>query len=103
MTNIQQRIAAAQALENIIDPELGVDIVSLGLIYDLEVVDHTCTVTMTLTIMGCPLSDLLDSQIRQEILSVDGIDECVIELVWQPVWDMSMMTRVCRLALGLHF
>lgn len=91
------------ALEEVIDPELGIDLVNLGLIYDV-VVDKAgkCTVTMTLTTMGCPLGDLLNTEINRAVLSVDGVKECDINLVWEPAWDMSKMSRFAKIALGIH-
>ena len=91
------------ALEKVIDPELGVDLVNLGLIYDVVVDDQgACTVTMTLTTMGCPLGDLLHSQIIRAVRSVTGVTDCQINLVWESAWDMSKMTRFAKIALGVH-
>lgn len=97
-----QKDEIMEALENVIDPELGIDIVNLGLIYGLEIEDKTCTVTMTLTTMGCPLSDMINNDIHQAVESVDGIDNCDINLVWYPIWDMSKMSRFAKIALGIH-
>lgn len=90
------------ALEAVIDPELGIDIVNLGLIYGIDIEDTKCTVTMTLTTMGCPLSDMINNDIHQAVESVDGIDSCDINLVWYPIWDMSKMSRFAKIALGIH-
>lgn len=89
------------ALEKVIDPELGIDIVNLGLIYDVEVVENKCTITMTLTTMGCPLSDMLHDSIEAAAKTVDGIKKCEIELVWYPMWDISKMSRYARVSLGI--
>lgn len=91
------------ALEKVIDPELGIDLVNLGLIYDVKVDDSgACTVTMTLTTMGCPLGDVLNKQITEAVMGVDGITDCQINLVWEPVWDISRMSRFAKIALGIH-
>lgn len=91
------------ALENVIDPELGIDLVNLGLIYDVRVDDTgSCTVTMTLTTMGCPLGDVLNKEITKAVISVDGVNKCDINLVWEPVWDISRMSRFAKIALGIH-
>lgn len=91
------------ALEKVIDPELGIDLVNLGLIYDVRVDDQgICTVTMTLTTMGCPLGDILNRDITSAVLSVDGVDDCKINLVWEPAWDISRMSRFAKIALGIH-
>ncbi|KRL75127.1 metal-sulfur cluster assembly factor [Secundilactobacillus paracollinoides] len=94
---------AMTALEDVIDPELGIDMVNLGLIYDINVDDDgACVVTMTLTTMGCPLGNLLNDQITQAIVSVDGVTACDINLVWEPAWDMDRMSRFAKVALGIH-
>ncbi|MFQ9705771.1 MAG: metal-sulfur cluster assembly factor [Limosilactobacillus pontis] len=91
------------ALEKVIDPELGIDLVNLGLIYDVKVDDDgNCTVTMTLTTMGCPLGDVLNEKITAAVMSVDGVTSCKINLVWEPVWDISRMSRFAKIALGIH-
>lgn len=91
------------ALEKVIDPELGIDLVNLGLIYDVKVDDAgACTVTMTLTTMGCPLGDVLNKKITDAVMGVDGITACKINLVWEPVWDISRMSRFAKIALGIH-
>ena len=84
-------------------PELGVDIVNLGLIYDVQVDDQQlCVITMTLTTMGCPVSNVLSQQIIEQALATDGVAKCKINLVWEPVWSPSMMTRYAKIALGIH-
>ncbi|ANZ62761.1 DNA methyltransferase [Secundilactobacillus paracollinoides] len=92
-----------ESLEDVIDPELGIDMVNLGLIYDINVDDAgKCLVTMTLTTMGCPLGNLLHDQITQAVESVEGIDACDINLVWEPAWSMDRMSRFAKVALGIH-
>lgn len=94
---------ALAALEQVIDPELGVDLVNLGLIYDVEVdTVGTCQVTMTLTTMGCPLGALLSDAIKEAVTSVAGIKDCHINLVWEPAWELSRMSRFAKVALGIH-
>lgn len=91
------------ALEKVIDPELGIDLVNLGLIYKVEVDDNgECTVTMTLTTMGCPLTDVLNDAITKAVDSVEGVEKCNINLVWEPAWDVSRMSRFAKIALGIH-
>lgn len=95
--------AVMTALEKVIDPELGIDLVNLGLIYDVKVTaDGECTVTMTLTTMGCPLGDFLNEEITKAATSVDGVNKCNINLVWEPVWNISRMSRFAKIALGIH-
>ncbi|WP_125568149.1 metal-sulfur cluster assembly factor [Companilactobacillus insicii] len=90
------------ALEGVIDPELGVDVVNLGIIYNVEIVDNTCKVTMTLTHMWCPASDYLKVMICRAAESVDGIDSCEVELVSEPKWTVDKMSRVARIAMNME-
>ncbi|WP_203641375.1 metal-sulfur cluster assembly factor [Levilactobacillus andaensis] len=100
--NEQAEEAVMTALEGVIDPELTIDIVNLGLIYGVTVEGNKCTVKMTLTTMGCPLSDMLNDQITAAALSVAGVEHCDIDLVWEPAWDMGQMTRYAKVSLGVH-
>ncbi|WP_125703443.1 metal-sulfur cluster assembly factor [Lacticaseibacillus daqingensis] len=99
--DMKRKIVAA--LETVIDPELGVDIVNLGLIYgvDLDETGH-CDVEMTLTTMGCPLTDILDDSIHHALLAVPGINSLDIHLVWYPAWGPERMSRYAKMALGIH-
>lgn len=91
------------SLEDVIDPELGIDMVNLGLIYGVDVDDDgKCVVTMTLTTMGCPLGNLLSDQITSAVESVEGVTSCDINLVWEPAWDLTRMSRFAKVALGIH-
>ncbi|MTV82541.1 metal-sulfur cluster assembly factor [Secundilactobacillus folii] len=91
------------ALENVIDPELGIDLVNLGLIYGIKVDDAgKCVVTMTLTTMGCPIGNLLADSITDAVKSVAGVTDCDINLVWEPAWTMDRMSRFAKVALGIH-
>lgn len=95
--------AVMGALEQVIDPELGIDLVNLGLIYDVQVDEEGhCIITMTLTTMGCPLGDFLNEAITKVATSVDGVNDCKINLVWEPAWGIDRMSRFAKIALGLH-
>lgn len=89
------------ALQKVIDPELLVDVVNLGLIYGIDIEQTTVTVKMTLTISGCPLSTYLQNQIEKAVLSVPRIKECNIKLVWYPVWTPERMTSAAKKQLGM--
>lgn len=90
------------ALENVIDPELGIDIVNLGLIYDVDIDDEGhCQINMTLTTPGCPLSDVLDHDIQDRVGELEEITDVTIKLVWYPVWTMDKMSRYAKIALGV--
>lgn len=86
--------------ENVIDPEIGVNIVDLGLVYDLEVKDGVVEVTMTLTTPACPLGPYIDSEVRTAVRDVPGITETKVNLVWTPPWDPSRMSEDAKLELG---
>ena len=79
--NIKQVDQIMTALTQVIDPELQVDVVNLGLIYGIDIEKEKATIKMTLTIMGCPLSDYLQNSIQNAVLQVDGISKCDIRLV----------------------
>lgn len=91
------------ALETVIDPELGIDIVNLGLIYGLNLDENgLCTIDMTLTTMGCPLTDVLTDSIHKALADVAEVKEVSVNLVWYPAWDTSKMSRYARIALGIR-
>lgn len=86
--------------ENVIDPEIGVNIVDLGLVYDLAVTDGVAEVTMTLTTPACPLGPYIDSEVRSAVADVPGITGANVNLVWSPPWDPSKMSEDAKLELG---
>ncbi len=90
------------ALENVIDPELGIDIVNLGLIYDVDLNDEgTCDVTMTLTAMGCPLAAHIEQDVRHALSDIPEIKEINVNIVWDPPWGKDKMSRYAKIALGV--
>ena len=102
VTDIKERILTA--LETVIDPELGIDIVNLGLIYEIEFDGETgdTIVKMTLTTMGCPLADILTDQIHQALAEVPEVKNIEVKLVWYPAWTTDKMSRYARIALGIR-
>nr|WP_054716096.1 metal-sulfur cluster assembly factor [Lacticaseibacillus manihotivorans] len=92
-----------EALETVIDPELGIDLINLGLIYGVDLDENgKCEVEMTLTTMGCPLTDILDEDIHRALMGIDGIKDVEIHLVWYPAWGPERMSRYAKMALGIH-
>lgn len=90
------------ALENVIDPELGIDIVNMGLIYGVDLDDDgLCTVTMTLTSMGCPLAGHIEQDVRRALSGISQIKEIDVNIVWDPPWSTNQMTRYAKIALGI--
>ena len=91
------------ALETVIDPELGIDIVNLGLIYEVEFEKNGDTIIkMTLTTMGCPLADVLTEQIHEALKEVPEVKHVEVKLVWYPAWTTDKMSRYARIALGIR-
>lgn len=91
------------ALENVIDPELGIDIVNLGLVYDAELNDEgTAIVTMTLTSMGCPMGPQIVANIKQELMELPEVKDVDVNIVWNPPWSRDNMSRYAKMALGVR-
>lgn len=91
------------ALENVIDPELGIDIVNLGLVYDVDLDDAgVATVTMTLTSMGCPLGPVIVDQVKTALAELPEVKDTEVNIVWQPGWSKDMMSRYAKMALGVR-
>ena len=90
------------ALKSIYDPEIPVDIYELGLIYDVDISeDGDAVITMTLTTPHCPVAESLPNEVELRVLSVPGIRDAVVNLVWDPPWDPSKMSDEARLELGM--
>ncbi|MFC4386841.1 metal-sulfur cluster assembly factor [Gracilibacillus marinus] len=90
------------ALENVIDPELGIDIVNLGLVYGVDLDDEgICTVTMTLTAMGCPLAGHIEQDVKRVMEDIPEVKETVVNIVWSPPWSKDRMSRYAKIALGI--
>ena len=94
--------AALDALRGVIDPELGCNIVDLGLIYDIAIIGTKVRVTMTLTTPGCPMHESLCGGVQMSLLNLEGVDEAEVELVWDPPWHPSMMTEAGRTRTGVR-
>lgn len=88
------------ALQTVYDPELGLDIVSLGLIYDIQIHQETVHILMTLTTPGCPMHDAISVGAEWALKQLPGISHVEIELTWNPPWDPSRMSEAARVALG---
>lgn len=85
--------ALTEALRQVIDPELGVNIVDLGLVYDLDIDGAgNVSIEMTLTSMGCPVQDLIQADAEMAAMKVDGVNSVSVEFVWSPPWSTAKMT-----------
>ena len=94
------------ACRTVHDPEIPVNVVDLGLIYDCVVEkipdgDYRAKVAMTLTAPGCGMGPVLQQDLQNKLLCIEEIDEAEVELVWEPAWNQSMMTEAAKLQLGL--
>ena len=88
-------------LKTVFDPEMPVDVYNLGLVYNIDLHDDgVVNIDMTLTAPNCPMADFIVEDIRQKVESIDGIETCNVKLVFEPEWDMSMMSDEARLELG---
>ncbi len=89
-------------LKTVFDPEMPVDVYSLGLIYKIDVDDEgNVSIDMTLTAPNCPMGDFLFEDIRQKVESVQGVKSVNVQLVFEPEWDMSMMSDEAKMELGM--
>lgn len=91
-----------EQLKKVLDPELGISIWDLGLIYDIAVSkEGVCLITMTLTTIGCPLFGTIQKEIEDKVMEIDGINDVKIELTFDPPWTPDKMTEESRIRLGL--
>lgn len=91
-----------EALKNVYDPELGINIVDLGLVYDVKVDDAgDVDIEYTLTTMGCPIGPLIEDQMRSLLQAVPGVGEVRPEMVLRPAWSPEMMSDEAKAALGI--
>ena len=88
------------ALRNVYDPELGINIVDLGLVYAVDVSDGRVHIEYTLTTMGCPIGPLIEQQMQSCLASVPGVQEVETEMVLRPPWSPEMMSEEAKAALG---
>ena len=88
------------ALSNVIDPELGLDFVELGLIYDVEVDSGTVNVTFTLTSPGCPIGPQVTDQIKEFVGELDGVEDVNATMTFSPPWTPDLMSEDAKFALG---
>ncbi|WP_166237797.1 metal-sulfur cluster assembly factor [Paenibacillus turpanensis] len=85
-----------ELLKQVIDPELGINIVDLGLLYGIEVNETDINVTMTLTTPGCPLHDTISGGVEQLLKLQEGIQSVQVEVVWRPAWTPERMTPAAK-------
>lgn len=90
------------ALRECYDPEIPIDIVNLGLVYGITIVDDWVGVKMTLTSPGCPASNMISQQVKDRLKKIPGIGDADVRIVWQPEWTPNRMSEEARKKLGVH-
>ena len=93
--------AVIEALKEIYDPEIPVNIYDLGLIYNVEVNEGHAVVTMTLTTPHCPVAESMPGEVELRVGSVPGIGDAEVNLVWEPAWSPANMSDEARLEMGM--
>ena len=89
-----------EALEEVIDPELGLDFVSLGLVYDVELEGKDVHITFTLTSPGCPIGPQVAEQVKEFVGELEGVEAVYPKMVFDPPWTPDMMSEDAKFALG---
>lgn len=90
-----------EALRHVDDPEIGCNIVDLGLVYGVTIEGTKVTVQMTLTTPGCPMHESIAWGVKMALLNLDQVQEAEVEIVWDPPWNPSMMTEYGRARVGM--
>lgn len=91
-----------EALKECFDPEIPVNVVDLGLIYEVKIIDAWVGVKMTLTTPGCGMSGMISQNVRNRVLSVPGVKEADVRIVWEPAWTPERMSPEARKRLGFN-
>jgi metal-sulfur cluster biosynthetic enzyme len=90
-----------EALRNCYDPEIPVNLVDLGLIYDVKIEDDSVNVVMTLTARGCPAHSFISEQVREEVAKIAGVKSAYVQVVWDPPWNISRLSDAAKKRLGM--
>ncbi len=102
MNKDELKAGIVEALKQVHDPEIPVNIYDLGLIYDIDLDDEgKAAIRMTLTAPACPVAGTLPGQVEQAAKAVEGVSDATVELVWDPPWSQERMSEEARLQLGL--
>ncbi|NPA82748.1 MAG: DUF59 domain-containing protein [Epsilonproteobacteria bacterium] len=91
------------AIRNVIDPEVGFNVVDMGLIYDVDIDDeNNVHVKMTLSTRGCPLHQMMQQWVKEAVEKIPGVGEVTVEIVWDPPWNITMASEEVKKALGAN-
>jgi metal-sulfur cluster biosynthetic enzyme len=88
-------------LRDVIDPELGINIVDLGLIYEVVVKEKDVFITMTLTFPGCPLGGIIKNEVDSKLAQIDGLGKVNLTITFDPPWNLSMISPEARAEIGI--
>ncbi|HEU6447367.1 MAG TPA: metal-sulfur cluster assembly factor [Verrucomicrobiae bacterium] len=98
-TNLPDEETVFETLRQVIDPEIGINIVDLGLVYGVSIADGIVRVKMTLTTPGCPMHDSISWGVKNVLLNLEDVTDVEVDVVWDPPWHPSMMSEQARIAL----
>jgi len=90
-----------EALKQVYDPEIPVNLVDLGLIYEIEIKDKDVSVEMTLTAVGCPMHSVITQNVKDAVESIEGVRQANVLIVWEPRWTADRISEAGRLTLGM--
>jgi len=94
------REMVASLLREVIDPEIGVNIVDLGLVYTIRISEGTALIQMSLTTPGCPLSAYMEDSVQRVLWGSPGIENVDLQIIWEPAWSTAMMSARAKKELG---
>ncbi|HEV2036978.1 MAG TPA: metal-sulfur cluster assembly factor [Candidatus Eremiobacteraceae bacterium] len=99
---IEERVR--EELKTVVDPEIGIDMVSLGLIYGVRIEGTTVYVTMTLTSPGCPVAGMFLNAVHAALMSIPGVTEAKVDLTFAPPWDpRTMASEEAKMMMGIYY
>ncbi len=102
MSDIKLKEEVIKEIKKIYDPEIPVNIYELGLIYKIEIINNKkVNIDMTLTTPNCPVADSLPKMVKNNILTIDGVSDVNLNLVWDPPWTKDKMSEAAKLELNL--
>ena len=91
-----------EALRKVYDPEIPVNLVDLGLIYSTSIENGSVSIKMTLTATACPMHTVISQNVKEAVEALEGVDEAVVDIVWEPRWNPEMISPEGRIALGME-
>ncbi len=91
-----------EALKNVYDPEIGINVQDLGLVYGVEIEGQTVHIDMTLTSPGCPLGPQIVRDVQRQVGALEGVERVDVQLVWSPMWSPDMMSEEAKDELGYY-